>query len=458
MIRGRILHLSPPPPPPPPPTAFRHYPPLVCGLTRQGHRFLSSLLTTQDPSAALGLLRKFVSSSSKHVALTTLSHLLSPSPSNSNPRLSSLAFPLYSMIKQESWFSWNTKLVADLIALLYKEEHFDDAENLFSETVLKLRFKERDLCMFYCNLVESHAKHKSERGVLDSCTQLRQLILLTSSVYVRQRGYRSMVAGFCEVGLPDKAEILMQEMREIGLKPSVFELRSLVYGYGQMGFLEDMKRSIVQMEKDGFELDTVGCNMVLSSFGAHKELPEMLSWLKKMRNLGIPFSIRTYNSVLNSCPTINLMLEDMKKLPLSTDELLGDLKVEEANVVLELLKSTVLDHVMEWGSSELKLDLHGMHLSTAYLVLLQWFKELKLRFLAGNHTIPTEISVICGCGKHSSIRGESPVKSLTKEIIRRTKCPLRIDRKNIGCFIGRGKVFKDWLLHKDGNKNPSDTS
>ncbi|KAL0365706.1 UNVERIFIED_CONTAM: Pentatricopeptide repeat-containing protein [Sesamum angustifolium] len=212
------------------------------------------------------------------------------------------------------------------------------------------------------------------------------------------------------------------------------------------------------MEKDGFELDTVGCNMVLSSFGAHNELPEMLSWLKKMRNLGIPFSIRTYNSVLNSCPTINLMLEDMKKLPLSTDELMGDLKVEEANVVLELLKSTVLDHVMEWGSSELKLDLHGMHLSTAYLVLLQWFKELKLRFLAGNHTIPTEISVICGCGKHSSIRGESPVKSLTKEIIRRTKCPLRIDRKNIGCFIGRGKVFKDWLFHKDANKNPSDTS
>lgn len=362
------------------------------------------------------------------------------------------------MIKQESWFSWNTKLLADLIAFLYKEEHFDDAEDLLTETVMRLRFKKRDLCMFYCNLVESHAKHKSEGGVLDSCTQLRHLIFLTSSVYVRHRAYGSMVAGFCEVGLPDKAENLMQEMRENGLKPSVFELRSLVYGYGQMGFLEDMKRSIVQVEKDGFELDTVGCNMVLSSFGAHNELLEMLSWLKKMTTLGIPFSTRTYNSVLNSCPTIILMLEDMKNLPLSTDELLGNLKVEEANLVLELLKSTVLDQVMEWGSSELKLDMHGMHLTTAYLVLLQCFKELKLRFLAGNHTTPTEISVICGCGKHSSTRGESPVKSLTKEIIKRTKCPLRIDRKNVGCFIGRGKVFKDWLLHKDANQNPPDTS
>ncbi|KAL0365705.1 UNVERIFIED_CONTAM: Pentatricopeptide repeat-containing protein [Sesamum angustifolium] len=140
------------------------------------------------PFRRLGLLRKFVlifQTRGPH----HLSHLLSPpSPPNSNPRLSSLAFPLYSMIKQESWFSWNTKLVADLIALLYKEEIL---------MTLKICF-------------------------------LKQFGI--------ERGYRSMVAGFCEVGLPDKAEILMQEMREIGLKPSVFELRSLVYGYGQMDF------------------------------------------------------------------------------------------------------------------------------------------------------------------------------------------------------------------------------
>lgn len=60
---------------------------------------------------------------------------------------------------------------------------------------------------------------------------------------------------------------------------------------------------------------------------------------------------------------------------------------------------------MEWRSSELKLDLHGMHLSTAYLIMLQWFDELKLRY-AGNYRIPSEILVVCGSGKHSSTRGE----------------------------------------------------
>ncbi|PIN25708.1 hypothetical protein CDL12_01502 [Handroanthus impetiginosus] len=416
--------------------SFRRYPPLVCGLTKQGHRFLASLATAEEPSAAIGLLRKFVASSSKHVALTTLSHLLSPS--TSHPRLSSLAFPLYSMIEKESWFSWNTKLVADLIALLYKEERFDEAEWL----------KERDLCMFYCSLVESHAKQKSQRGVSDSCTPLKKLILLSSSVYVKQRGYESMIAGFCQMGLPHKAENLMEEMSGKGLKPSAFEFRSLVYGYGQMGFLEDMKRSIVRMEQEGFELDTICYNMVLSSFGAHSEFVDMVLWLKKMRNSGVPFSIRTYNSVLNSCPTIILLLKDTKNLPLSIDELVDSLNKDEADLVLELLKSSVLDHIMKWNSSELKLDLHGMHLSTAYLILLQWFNELKLKLVAENHTTPTEILVVCGCGKHSSTRGESPIKSLAKEIIIRMKCPLRMDGKNVGCFVAKGKIFKDWLWQR----------
>ncbi|GFP89088.1 pentatricopeptide repeat-containing protein at2g17033 [Phtheirospermum japonicum] len=451
MIGGHGLQLSPPPVS----AGFCRYLPIVCGLTKQGHRFLSAVSATGEPSAAIGLLRKFVAASSKHVTLTTLTHLLSPS--TSDPRLSFLAFPLFSMIQQESWFQWNAKLLADLIALLHKQEMFDEAEILFTETVLKLGFKERDLGMFYCNLVDSHAKHKSGRGVFDSCTQLRQLILLSSSVYVKQRGYESMVAGFCEIGLPDEAENLIEEMRENGLKPSVYELKSIVYGYGQKGFFEDMKRIVVQMENEGFELDTVCCNMVLSSFGAHNELLDMLIWLRKMRKLGIPFSVRTYNSVLNSCPTIISLLEDTKILPLSIDELADNLKTgDEANLVMELLKSNVLDQVMEWKTSELKLDLHGMHLSTAYLILLQWFEELKQRFDTGSETTPTEVLVVCGCGKHSSRRGESPVKSLAKEMVMRMRCPLRIDRKNIGCFIGKGKVFREWLCNEDVNKKLSE--
>ncbi|KAL2537812.1 Pentatricopeptide repeat-containing protein [Forsythia ovata] len=447
------LRLSAPPAKPAGCCRGRQYPLVFCDLTKQGHRLLSSIATAQDPSASIGLLRKFIASSSKHVALNTLSHLLSPS--TSHPRLSSLAFPLYTIISQESWFSWNTKLVADLIALLNKQKRFDEAENLFSEAVSKLGFKERELCNFYCNLVDSHAKHKSEKEVMDSCNELKQLILQSSSVYVKRKGYESIVGGFCAIGLPNEAENSIEEMRNVGLKPSLFEIRSLIYGYGRLGSFEDMKRSIIQMENEGFELDTVCCNMVVSSFGAHNKLSDMVSWLKKVRNSGISLSIRTYNSVLNSCPEITSMVQDLKNLPLSINELVDNLNKDEADLVMELVKSSVLDQAMEWKSSELKLDLHGMHLSSAYLILLQWFGEMQLRFIAGNQVAPAEILVVCGSGKHSAVRGESPVKGLAKQMMQQLKCPMRIDRKNVGCLIAKGKVFKEWLWKLPPNEHGS---
>lgn len=65
-----------------------------CALTKQAHRFLSTLTTTTTATASATdkLIRKFVASSPKSVALQTLSHLLSPR--TSHPHLSSLALPV----------------------------------------------------------------------------------------------------------------------------------------------------------------------------------------------------------------------------------------------------------------------------------------------------------------------------------------------------------------------------
>ncbi|KAK3000873.1 hypothetical protein RJ639_021103 [Escallonia herrerae] len=423
--------------------------PLVpqCALSKQGHRFLTSLATTSaahDPSATNRLLRKFVASSSKSVALSALSHLLSPT--TSHPHLSSLALPLYSMISEAAWFNWNPKLVADVIALLWKQDKINEAEALIDETALKLEFRERELCAFYCNLIDIHSKHKSKQGVFDSYSRLKRVLSHLSSIYLKRRAYESMIGGLCVIDLPQEAEKMMEEMKGgLGVKPSAFEFRSLVYAYGRLGLFADMRRSIMLMEVGGFELDTVCSNMVLSSLGVHNELLEMASWLGRMKDLGVPFSIRTYNSVLNSCSTIMSVVQDPRSLPLSIEELMEILDTDEALVVQKLIGSSVLIEVMEWKTSEMKLDLHGMHLGSAYLIVLQWFDELRSRFLARDEVVPAEIRVVCGAGKHSIVRGDSPVKGLVKEMMVRMKSPMRIDRKNIGCFIAKGRVMKDWL-------------
>ena len=337
------------------------------------------------------------------------------------------------------------------MALLDKQGRYEESEKLISEAVSKIELRERELVLFYCSLVESHSKQGSKRGFDVSFTRLNRVVDDSSSVYVKQRGFEAMVSGLCEMGQVCEAEKVFDEMRVRGVKVSRFEFRCVLYGYGRLGLFEDMERVVNQMESEGFVADTICCNMILSAYGCHCELARMVLWLRKMRASQISFSIRTYNSVLNSCPTImSIMAKEMETgvetLPLSIGELSGILSGDEALVVKELVESnSVLEEVMTWDSLEGKLDLHGMHLGSCYLMMLKWMEELQNGFKDGKYVIPREITLVCGLGKHSNVRGESPVKSLVRKMLVRLKSPMRNDRKNVGCFVAKGKVVRDWL-------------
>lgn len=393
------------------------------------------------------------------MVLGTLYHLLSPQATSTHPQLSSLALPLYTKITKASWFSWNSKLVANVIALLYKQGQTEEAECLISQTVSTICSKERDLVSFYCNLIDSHIKLRSEHGFSLTYARLKEIFSTSPSVYVRKRASESLVGGLCVMGRPHEAETLIKEMRNRGIKLSLFEFRSMVEGYGRLVLFEEMLQSVAEMEKNGFPLDTISSNMVISSYGMHNELSQMVVWVQKVKSLRVSFSVRTYNSVLNACPTVMSLLQDLKNVVVSLEELLSMLRGDEALLVKELLGSTVLDDVMRWDSMEMKLDFHGMHLSTSYLILLQWMQEVCWRLTSGKCEIPAVVTLVCGLGKHSSVRGDSPVKGLVREILVRTRSPLRIDRKNVGCFVAKGKAVKDWLLSctETGTSTQTDT-
>ncbi|EEF41095.1 pentatricopeptide repeat-containing protein, putative [Ricinus communis] len=415
-------------------------------LSKQGQRFLSSLAiatTKGDTVATNRLIKKFVAASPKSIALDALSHLLNPHSSHSH--LSSLAFTLYLKIAEARWFQWNPKLVADVVAFLDKQGRYDESATLVSDSISKLQVKERDLARFYCNLVESQSKQNSIRGFDNSVASLMQLVCNSNSVYVKRQGYKSMVNGLCEMGRPREAETLIEEMGKEGVRPSMFEFKCVVYAYGSLGSFEEMNKCLHQMERAGFRVDTVCSNMILASYGAHNALPEMVLWLQKMKDLGIPFSLRTCNSALNSCPTIMSMMQNSNDFPISIHDLMKILSEDEALLVKEIVTSSVLDEAMKWDVAEAKLDLHGTHLCSAYLIILLWIEEMRKRFKSVNYVNPTEITVVCGSGNHSIVRGESPVKCMVKDFMVRARSPMRIDRRNIGCFIAKGKVVEEWL-------------
>lgn len=352
---------------------------------------------------------------------------------------------MYSEITDASWFDWNPKLIADLVALLNKQERFHESETLLSTAVTNLKSNERDFALFLCNLAESNSKQGSAQGFKEACLRLREVLQTSSSVYVKTQAYKSMVSGLCNMDQPNDAETVIEEMRLEKLKPGVFEYKSVLYGYGRLGLFDDMNRIVHRMETEGHRVDTVCSNMVLSSYGAHDALPQMGSWLQRLKDFNVPLSLRTYNTVLNSCPTVTSMLKDLNSCPLSVSEVLTFLNEDEVVLVRALTQSSVLHEAMEWSSLEGKLDLHGMHLSSAYLIMMQWMDEIKVRFSGEKCVVPAEIVVVSGSGKHSSVRGESPVKALVKKMMVRTGSPMRIDRKNVGCFIAKGKTVKEWF-------------
>ncbi|XP_058753486.1 pentatricopeptide repeat-containing protein At2g17033-like [Vicia villosa] len=426
-----------------------------CALTKQGQRFLTKLSTSNNTNTD-NLIRKFVQSSSKSVQLSTLTHLLSPTTHNNN-NLSSFALPLYTRISESPWFTSNPTITADLISLLHKLQLHTESQTLFSQTISNLNNRERDLVLFYSKLLISHSKRASQTGFDSAYSYLNNLLHTSSSLYVKRRAYQSMVSGLCAMDKPREAENLIQDFQQtdggpggdrIQIQPSAFEFKSIIYGYGRLGLFQDMVRVVDEMEKNRFVMDTVCYNMVLSTYGIHGEHGEMVSWLRRMRNSGVPFSIRTYNSVSNSCPTIMRKVVELNDLALSMEELLSECLVGgEATVIKELLSCcAIFEEVMVWDSSRVKMDLHGFHLGSTYLVMLLWFEEMQKRLLnASNYEIPDEITVVCGVGKHSSVRGESPVKALVKEMMMKMKGPLRIDRKKDGCFVAKGKAVKVWL-------------
>ncbi|XP_042503789.1 pentatricopeptide repeat-containing protein At2g17033 [Macadamia integrifolia] len=414
----------------------------IFALSKQGHRFFSSLAAAAgDDSSTHRLIRKFVASSSKPIALDALSHLLSSD--NIHPNLSYLALPFYVRITTTSWFYWNPKLVSSLIALLDQQGQFEEAETLLSESFQKLGF--RDLAFFYFDLIDSYSKRGSKKGVMGAYGHLKQLLFNSPNFSLRRRASETMIRGFCTLDLPHEAEEFLEMTASAGFKPSPYEFRCIINGYGRKGSLMEMRRVLGLMEDAGYVLDTICSNIVLSSYGTHSELSEMVSWLHKMKDSGIQFSVRTYNSVLNSCPTIMSFLQEPKLLPLSMEDLIEKLPREEGLLVEELIGSPVLVETLKWSCSEGTLDLHGMHLGSALLIMLQWMEELRSGFHSGRLVVPAAIIVVCGAGRHSGVRGESLVKALVKEMMVRLKSPLRIDRKNVGCFVAKGKAVKEWL-------------
>ncbi|KAI4965399.1 hypothetical protein ZWY2020_054666 [Hordeum vulgare] len=165
-------------------------------------------------------------------------------------------------------------------------------------------------------------------------------------------------------------------------------------------------------------------NIVLSCYSACREHGKMLAWLKKMRSCAAP-TTKAYNFVLNSCPTVVSMARELgPSLPLSAAQLVRKLKSAspwpaEVEVVQELLAaSSVLNKAMVWSETEVKLNLHGFSITSAYVLMLQWVDAVRGGRIA--------IGSVCRAPGSTVTPEASPKRELAQEVLSRMGSPCAV--------------------------------
>ncbi|KAF8677238.1 hypothetical protein HU200_046717 [Digitaria exilis] len=399
---------------------------------RSERRLMSVLERTVTAGAAERVIRGYVGTKSERAALAALSRLLM----DSDP----LAIPFYEAVTQARWFKWSSIHAASVAALLEVNGSIGESRSLISDSISPHLQSTDEVALFYCDLMAAFSSRGLKDRAVGFYTELRSMPLSG------RKAYTAMIKSLCLMGLASEAEEALREMVSLGYQPDAFQFGLVAKCYGKSGSLVEMERVIASMSDAGIRLGTGAANIVLSCYSSCRDHSKMLVWLKKMRKLRVAPTTKAYNFVLNSCPTLALVIQELgPSLPLSTAGLVKKLKsvsklAAEAELVQELLdSSSVLDKAMEWSETEVKLNLHGFSTIAAYVLMLQWVDVIKGR------TLPLEVSVVCGIGKHSDVRGEPKVRELAQEVLRQMGSPLRLSTRNKGRLVAKRDRVKQWL-------------
>lgn len=315
-----------------------------------------------------------------------------------------------------------------------------ESRSLISDSISQHLRSTDEVALFYCDLMAAFSSRGLKDRAMDFYKELRSMPL------TGRKTYMAMIKSLCLMGLTTEAEEALKEMVCLGYQPEAFQFGLVAKCYGKSGSIVEMERVISSMSDAGIRLGTGAANIVLSCYSSCRDHSKMLAWLKKMRKMRIAPTTKAYNFVLNSCPTLTSMVQELgPSLPLSTRGLVKKLKsvspqTTEAELVHELLASSpVLDKAMEWSETEVKLNLHGFSMVAAYVLMLQWVDTIKDR------TLPLEVSLVCGIGKHSDVRGEPKVRELAQEVLSRMESPLRLSTRNKGRLVAKRDRVKQWL-------------
>lgn len=329
---------------------------------------------------------------------------------------------------------------AELVALLTLYSKRAEVQALLEGLDEKLDLKQH--MGFKKALIQQYARFGLKDEMLTSFESLQ--------VYPSPRAVglslSSLLQGYASMDLPKEALVILHDMQQQGLKPSLKDYQAILFSFGKSGMFNEMEAFTLDMERLKLLTTPVAFNMILTTYGAAENHDKVRDWLEKMLAAGLKPSVRTLNAVAKACRV--LMEFSSSNTFVKVGTLLERLKAQgakvgELEVVSDLVELCLIQEVVMWEPAW-QLDLHSTNAGSAYAMLCCWL-EVVVEKLKTNRSFPSEIAIVTGWGKHSEIRGKSLTKLIVRDLLESVGSPFRVDSQNKGRLLAKPHAVAAWF-------------
>jgi len=202
------------------------------------------------------------------------------------------------------------------------------------------------------------------------------------------------------------------------------------------------------------------CNLLLCVYERGRMCDKAYNLYAHMEDKAYAPALVTYNALLGICEFERKweralqILDDMKASGCEPDGITYNALIstfeecgqwEQATDWLEVAQTRGLFKCTKTRGAEL--DLHHVRSAGTAQTILRWhLKTLRTTALVDRQRLPSELKLITGWGKHSTVTGQSPVKDRVVQLLAAIKSPFEMPEDNIGCLVASGELVHQWLV------------
>ena len=224
----------------------------------------------------------------------------------------------------------------------------------------------------------------------------------------------------------ERALEVFAQMRGEGVRPDTITYSALISACEKGGQWERALEVFAQMRGEGVRPNTITYNALISACEKGGQWERALELFQEMQEAKLPLHVATFN------PLLTVLWESGQRLEA--------LRMFQQALHMQLYPDPC--------TKAHEVDLHSLSSGAASVALAIWLSAVRDSIFtnsADRDNGATQLEVITGWGKHSSVKGSSQVKDAAVGLLRHLNSPFKASAKNPGRLTATTAQVKEWM-------------